>query len=302
MTTSQEYDCDVLICGAGPVGLVLALALRRLGVDCRIVDKSPAPAATSRAFGLQPRVLEILAALDLLPALKQAGGRTYPGTSIIRGTTALPFMTYEDMPTTQRHMMMLEQNLSERVFAEQLVERGGVEVERATEVTGIEADAHGVTVALSRRSAGDGAVYDWYAINSAMDSAMDSASSNTASNDAINSISSNSAGNSTSSNSTNNNSTNNNGASDASAASGRGKQADEQADELITVRARFLVGADGAHSTVRKRMGWRFEGHTNSDQFTLADADVVTNLADTIGPVWGMRDTLVIFDLPTQQP
>jgi glycine/D-amino acid oxidase-like deaminating enzyme len=49
---------EVLIVGAGPTGLVLALWLTRLGVQVRIVDHGAAPATTSRAVAVQARTLE----------------------------------------------------------------------------------------------------------------------------------------------------------------------------------------------------------------------------------------------------
>jgi 2-polyprenyl-6-methoxyphenol hydroxylase-like FAD-dependent oxidoreductase len=50
---------DVLIIGAGPSGLVLALWLTRLGVKGRIVDKTAEPSTTSRALAVQARTLEL---------------------------------------------------------------------------------------------------------------------------------------------------------------------------------------------------------------------------------------------------
>jgi 2-polyprenyl-6-methoxyphenol hydroxylase-like FAD-dependent oxidoreductase len=52
-------DTDVLIAGAGPTGLVLALWLQRLGVRVRIVDKAAEPGTTSRALVLHARTLEL---------------------------------------------------------------------------------------------------------------------------------------------------------------------------------------------------------------------------------------------------
>jgi len=53
-------DCDVLIAGAGPTGLVLALWLTRLGARVRIIDKDAEPGKTSRAVAVQARTLELL--------------------------------------------------------------------------------------------------------------------------------------------------------------------------------------------------------------------------------------------------
>ena len=48
----------VLIVGAGPTGLVLALWLTKLGVPVRIIDKAAEPGTTSRALAVQARTLE----------------------------------------------------------------------------------------------------------------------------------------------------------------------------------------------------------------------------------------------------
>ncbi|QIK05059.1 NAD(P)-binding protein [Streptomyces sp. ID38640] len=52
-------DVDVLVVGAGPVGLTAACELRRRGVRCRIIDRLPAPQPFAKAVGMQPRTLEI---------------------------------------------------------------------------------------------------------------------------------------------------------------------------------------------------------------------------------------------------
>ena len=51
-------ETSVLIVGAGPTGLVLALWLSRLGISVRIIDKNSAPGTESRAIGIQARTLE----------------------------------------------------------------------------------------------------------------------------------------------------------------------------------------------------------------------------------------------------
>src|ERR1700686_2384210 len=59
MNASSIRDTDVLIVGAGPTGLVLALWLTELGVRVRIVDKTAEPGTTSRAVAVQARTLEL---------------------------------------------------------------------------------------------------------------------------------------------------------------------------------------------------------------------------------------------------
>jgi 2-polyprenyl-6-methoxyphenol hydroxylase-like FAD-dependent oxidoreductase len=68
-------DPEVLIAGAGPTGLVLALWLARLGIRIRIIDKSPYPAAHSRALAVQARTLEFYQQLGFANELVEYGHR-----------------------------------------------------------------------------------------------------------------------------------------------------------------------------------------------------------------------------------
>ena len=64
---------EVLIIGAGPTGLVLALWLTQLGAKVRIVDKTAQPGTTSRALALQARTLELYRQLGLTDAVVKRG-------------------------------------------------------------------------------------------------------------------------------------------------------------------------------------------------------------------------------------
>src|SRR6516164_9133018 len=66
-------DRLVLIIGAGPTGLVLALWLTRLGVRVRIIDKTAEPGTTSRAVAVQARTLEFYRQVGLSEAVVEAG-------------------------------------------------------------------------------------------------------------------------------------------------------------------------------------------------------------------------------------
>jgi 2-polyprenyl-6-methoxyphenol hydroxylase-like FAD-dependent oxidoreductase len=56
---------EALVVGAGPTGLVLALWLRRLGVEVRVIDKTAQPGSTSRALAVHARTLELYRQLGL---------------------------------------------------------------------------------------------------------------------------------------------------------------------------------------------------------------------------------------------
>src|SRR3989449_2595502 len=64
---------EVLIVGAGPTGLVLALWLARLGIRIRIIDKTAEPGTTSRALAVQARTLELYRQIGLADAVVERG-------------------------------------------------------------------------------------------------------------------------------------------------------------------------------------------------------------------------------------
>src|SRR5665213_4400810 len=72
MSTAQ-LDTVVLVVGAGPTGLVLALWLSHLGVRPRLIDKAAGPGTTSRALAVQARTLELYAQVDLTETVLEQG-------------------------------------------------------------------------------------------------------------------------------------------------------------------------------------------------------------------------------------
>ncbi len=130
-------ECDVLIAGAGPTGLVLALWLTRLGVKVRIIDKTAGPGTTSRAVAVQARTLELYRQLDLVDAVI-AGGHQVPAVNLwVRGRKAarVPFGAIGTGLTPYPFMHIFPQDRHERLLIERL-EALGVSVARETELLG----------------------------------------------------------------------------------------------------------------------------------------------------------------------
>jgi 2-polyprenyl-6-methoxyphenol hydroxylase-like FAD-dependent oxidoreductase len=185
---------DVLVVGAGPVGLMTAIELRRRGVDVSVVERRDTIAPWAKAVGIQPRTLEMWDAIGIARSALDAsitmrGQLVYDnGEQVSRMELSLP----DDVPY---RFTALPQYETERILAEHL-ESLGVIPQRGVEFLGFIQDAGGVTATVRD---GDG---------------------------------------------------------ERRIASG------------------YLVGCDGAHSSVRKGLGLAFEGDAFPEEYMLGDVEV----------------------------
>jgi 2-polyprenyl-6-methoxyphenol hydroxylase-like FAD-dependent oxidoreductase len=128
---------QVLIAGAGPTGLVLALWLTKLGVRVRIVDKTAEPGTTSRALAVHARTLELYRQLDLTQTVIDRGYKV-PGVQLwVKGEPKahLDFTKLDSPLSPYAFLEIFPQDEHERLLISRL-EALGVSVERRTELTG----------------------------------------------------------------------------------------------------------------------------------------------------------------------
>jgi 2-polyprenyl-6-methoxyphenol hydroxylase-like FAD-dependent oxidoreductase len=207
-------DTDVLIAGAGPVGLALALELQRFGIRFRIVEKKPQRSTTSKALGLQPRLSEIFAILGIEDRFAARGFGNVRAVNVNSGAKKLlriavrPPVNQAGRDACQARLLVIPQSETEEILETTLQERGQV-AERRRELIGFAQDADGVDAVIRHED-----------------------------------------------------------------------------DSQETIRARFLVSCEGAHSIVRKQAGFSFSGATMPMRFLLADLTIDWDLPENEVQVW----------------
>ncbi|GGF48530.1 oxygenase [Azorhizobium oxalatiphilum] len=192
----MSQPVPVLIAGAGPTGLSLAIMLRLMGIEARLIDRNTAPAAVSKALAVWSGSLEALGSMGVVDRFEAAGTRL-KALVIGDGPKVLASLVVgEGIDSPYPFPLLLPQSETEAILTQRLSELGG-SIERGVELKSFTQDATGVTANLIHW---DGTVEE--------------------------------------------------------------------------VRAAYIVGADGARSTVRHTLNIEFEGYTEPQAFILGDVRI----------------------------
>lgn len=146
VSTKSITDTDVLIVGAGPTGLALAIMLIRFGIKPIIVDKLIASQNTSRAAVIHAHTLEVLEKLKVAEQLVQKGLKLAK-FSIRDRDQILVRLHFDDLPTQHPYLLMLPQDMTEKILSEKLVEIGGT-VRRGCKVEALVNTSEGVEASM----------------------------------------------------------------------------------------------------------------------------------------------------------
>jgi 2-polyprenyl-6-methoxyphenol hydroxylase-like FAD-dependent oxidoreductase len=140
-------ETEVVIVGAGPTGLALAVTLATTGVDFVIVDRLAEGANTSRAAVVHARTLEVLGELGAAAALIARGLRV-DRFAISDGSRRLLTIPFDGLPTPYPYTLMVPQCETESVLLARLRALGH-DVHRPFEVAAVAQDDAGVTLTMS---------------------------------------------------------------------------------------------------------------------------------------------------------
>lgn len=136
---------DVLIAGAGPTGLMMALLCKRLGLSYRIIDKNSGPATESRAIGIQSRTLELMHKLGIVDQFLERGMKATGAKIHLNGEMKLE-VDMSDMARTDTlypFIFFLSQNETEEILLKEIPD-----VERNTKLLSFKDKRNGVTAVI----------------------------------------------------------------------------------------------------------------------------------------------------------
>ena len=144
--SNAAVDTQLLIVGAGPVGLLLANECTRRGLRWQLVEAKSSQSAHSKALAIFPRTLEILDMAGLVGPFLEKANRVTSVSVITHGRT-LARMHFAPEQTPYSFVAMVPQNVTESLLAEALQRRGG-SIEYDTKFVSAEQDDDSVLVTM----------------------------------------------------------------------------------------------------------------------------------------------------------
>ncbi|KAF9003675.1 monooxygenase [Cyathus striatus] len=230
----MSTSASVLVVGAGPSGLILALSLLQNGVSVRIIEKEVSHRVGERGAGIMPRTFEVHNLLGTLPDILNSATSVPPrrvyefpgGTKVITEDNMMPYIE-PAYHTPYANPMALGQNYQEEILRKHL-KKYGVEVELATTLEKFEQYDDHVAAHLLKLVEGNAT------------------------------------------------------------------------SEIVNYA--YLVGADGAHSTIRKKLGLSFLGECIQEAYMkVGDIEMEESLDRKFWHFWGEPRSKMVFIRPSGQ-
>jgi 2-polyprenyl-6-methoxyphenol hydroxylase-like FAD-dependent oxidoreductase len=145
--SNTHTDTDVLVVGAGPVGLLLANLLARRGIATLVVDKRSSPPSQSMAIGVTPPSLEILRGIGLDKDLEQAGV-TVRVAEVHECGDSLGRLAFDTMPCDHRYILSIPQSKTVELLRRAAEQQAGIRLYDGVEFLGYRTEGDTVIAQL----------------------------------------------------------------------------------------------------------------------------------------------------------
>jgi 2-polyprenyl-6-methoxyphenol hydroxylase-like FAD-dependent oxidoreductase len=138
---------QVLIVGAGPVGLLLACRLRKSGIDVVVIEKRSSRSTHSKALSMNTASLTLLRSLGVVERFERIG-REISDISIYWDQQRISHVDYRHLNSCYQYILAIPQPETERLLEEYFIELGG-EIRRSATLNMIDIEANGINVNLT---------------------------------------------------------------------------------------------------------------------------------------------------------
>ena len=135
-------EVDVLVVGAGPTGMTVAIELARRNVNVRIIERRTKPSSHSKALVMHARTLELMDILGVADEMV-SHGYTSPGIDFSANSNKPLRANMHKLDTQFPYILILPQAETEKIL-EQYLNKLGVEIERGRTLTGFSETENGV--------------------------------------------------------------------------------------------------------------------------------------------------------------
>lgn len=142
-------DTDVLIVGAGPVGLFLANECARRGLRWRLIETGSEQSKHSKALAIFPRTLEIFDMAGIVAPFLEVANRV-TSVAVIAQQRLLARLRFEPKGTPYSFVGMVPQDVTERILVGELLRKGFAVEYDTTFVSAVEHDSY-VSATLDRK-------------------------------------------------------------------------------------------------------------------------------------------------------
>jgi 2-polyprenyl-6-methoxyphenol hydroxylase-like FAD-dependent oxidoreductase len=143
---NAAIDTDVLIVGAGPVGLFLANECARRGLQWRLIEARSSQSVHSKALAIFPRTLEIFDMAGVVAPFLETANRVTSVAVLAHGRT-LAHLRFAPEESPYPFIAMVPQNVTESLLVQELRRKGaGIEYETTFVAADQQDDCVSVTV------------------------------------------------------------------------------------------------------------------------------------------------------------
>ncbi len=146
----KQESPEVLIVGAGPTGLTMAIELARHEIPFRIIDKAATPSETSKALALQARTMEVFFDMGVLQKIFNKGHPISKLNGYINDRPRMQLSLRNGVNSPFSYVMILPQSETEQILTEKL-QTLGHEIEREVSLEDLTQGINEVEVTLKAK-------------------------------------------------------------------------------------------------------------------------------------------------------